>query len=861
MKEPAVCTGHHKRELLLANWSVCAAAPSSGATFSPPEGQTWWPLPALMPVAAALRALKQWSLDEAARRFDAQDWWYRLKFDAPGTERESQRYLGFDGLATLAQVWLNGVPLLTSSNMFVSHVCDVSDKLKSTGNELLICFQSLDTALAVRRKRPRWRAPMIEHQQLRWFRTTALGRTPGWSPPCPVVGPWKDIWLEERDTVELQQLALELKVEGTDGVVKCQLQAAPLSGRVLESIHLRIERHRQTNAVRLNFRADTDIFSGELCVPAADLWWPHTHGEPALYQGMLDIRIAGVTNAVTIDLGQLGFRTITLDRANGNFSLSVNDVPVFCRGACWTPLDAVTLRSSPESCRAAVAQARAAGMNMLRVAGTMVYEEEHFFDACNEQGMLVWQDFMFANMDYPVDDESFMQSVLPEVREQLQRMQSKPCLALLCGNSEVAQQAAMWGAPRELWQSAFFDETLAQLCSELVPGTPYWPSSAYGGSFPHQASSGTTSYYGVGAYLRSVEDARRSSLRFASECLAFANVPLLSTLERMPGGLATRVHHPAWKARSPRDLGAGWDFDDVRDHYLAALFNTDPAKLRSTNHDRYLVLSRVTTGEIMAAAFTEWRLPDSTCNGALVLFLRDLWAGAGWGVIDDAGVAKACFHGLKRVLQPLAVFLSDEGVNGLFVHAINERGESRQVELELKAWRDGDVLVASARKAWNLPARSTQSLPCLDLFEHFMDLGYAYRFGPMPCEAVTATLKDVHGTVLAASFHFPGGLNAQPESDVGLSASAFMRDAQTIELTVCTKRLAQSVHFDLPGFQADDEYFHLEPNDHARVTLRGTGNAPVSGYVHAVNSARSARINVLATATNDETVKAKESTA
>jgi beta-mannosidase len=861
MQAPSVRSGHHQRELLLANWSVCAAVPSAGAESYPPEGQTWCPLPTLMPVAAALRALKQWSLDEPTRRFDAQDWWYRLEFDTPVTSEPSRRYLGFDGLATLAKVWLNGMPLLTSSNMFVSQVRDVSDRLKSTGNELLICFQALDTALAVRRKRPRWRAPMIEHQQLRWFRTTVLGRTPGWSPPCQVVGPWKDIWLEERSTVELRQLALELQVDGTDGLVKYRLQVGSVSGRPIESVHLKLERHQQTYATRLHGGPEADSFTGELRVPDVALWWPHTHGEPALYRGLLSVRVAGTSEDIAIDLGQLGFRTITLDRSDGNFSLSVNGVPVFCRGACWTPLDPVTLRSSPENCRAAISQACAAGMNMLRIAGTMVYEEAHFFDACSELGMLVWQDFMFANMDYPTDDDAFRQSALSEAREQLQGLQARPCLALLCGNSEVAQQAAMWGAPRELWQSEFFDVALAQLCSEWAPGIPYWPSSAHGGSFPHQANTGTTSYYGVGAYLRGIEDARRSALKFASECLAFANVPPVSTLERMPGGLTTRVHHPAWKARSPRDLGAGWDFDDVRDHYLGALFNTDPAKLRSSDHDRYLMLSRIASAETMAAAFAEWRLPGSRCNGALVLFLRDLWAGAGWGLVDDAGVPKACFHGLKRVLQPLAIFLSDEGVNGLCVHAINERGESRQVELELKAWRDGDVLVASSQKAWHLPARSAQSIPCLDLFEHFMDLGYAYRFGPMPCEAVTATLKDPGGTWLAASFHFPGGLNAQPESDVGLSARAFLRDAQTIELTVCTKRLAQSVHFDLPGFQADDEYFHLEPNRPTPVTLRGTGNAPVSGYVHAVNSARSARIDVVASAINDETARAKDSTA
>jgi beta-mannosidase len=861
MNTSAVRASHHKRQLLTAHWSIAAATPSVPAPSLPPDGLVWSSLPALMPAAAALRALKQWSLDEPARRFDAQDWWYRLTFDAPATGAASRRYLGFDGLATLAQVWLNGQPLLTSNNMFVSHACDVTGQLKPVGNELLISFAALDTALAVRRKRPRWRAPMIEHQQLRWFRTTLLGRTPGWSPPCAVVGPWKDIWLEQRSTVELQQLTIEPLVIGSDGLVKCRLQISALSGHSIESVQLHIERDRQTYAAALAADSPADSFSGELRIAAVDLWWPHTHGEPALYRAALAIRMAGATEDITIDLGQLGFRTIALDRSDGNFSLSINGVPIFCRGACWTPLDPVTLRTSPENCRAAIDQARAAGMNMLRISGTMVYEESHFFQACNELGMLVWQDFMFANMDYPADDEAFMQSALAEVREQLQRLHSQPCLALLCGNSEVSQQAAMWGAARELWQSAFFDETLGRLCRELAPATPYWPSSAHGGSFPHQASAGSTSYYGVGAYLRGVDDARRSALKFASECLAFANVPPLSTLARMPGGLATRAHHPAWKARAPRDLGAGWDFDDVRDHYLGTLFNTDPVKLRSTDHDRYLMLSRIASAETMATAFAEWRLPSSTCNGALVLFLRDLWAGAGWGLVDDAGVPKACFHGLKRVLQPLAVFLSDEGVNGLFVHAINEHGESRQVELEVQAWRDGDVLVASARKSWQLPARNAQSLACLDLFEHFMDLGYAYRFGPMPCQAVTATLKDLHGMVLATAFHFPNGLEALPASDAGLSARARMTDPHTIELTVRTHRLAQSVHIDMPGFQADDDYFHLAPRSEARIMLRGAGDLTLSGYVHASNSARSARIDVVIPPPDSVASKARENTA
>ena len=237
---------------------------------------------------------------------------------------------------------------------------------------------------------------------------------------------------------------------------------------------------------------------------------------------------------------------------------------------------------------------------MLRVNGCMVYEDDAFFDACDALGLLVWQDFMFANMDYPASDAGFMASVREEARQQLARWQAHPSLAVICGNSEAEQQAAMWGAPREAWAQPLFDEQLAALAGELCPGVTYWPSSAHGGAFPHQNNVGTTSYYGVGAYLRPMEDARRAGLRFATECLAFANVPPPATLARMPGGTSLRTHHPGWKARAPRDLGAGWDFEDVRDHYLQRLYGVDPVALRSTDHERYLQLSRAVSAEVIA---------------------------------------------------------------------------------------------------------------------------------------------------------------------------------------------------------------------------------------------------------------------
>lgn len=837
-------TSNRKREFLTDNWCICTMPPGGVQDPALAEKFSWISIVEAAPAAAALRALKQWSINDPPRQFDAQDWWYRTVFDAPDAKAGEDTVLGFDGLATIAKVWLNKKLLLTSSNMFISHQCDVSNVLQDKDNELLIHFNALDDQLAKNRQKPRWRAPMVAHQQLRWIRTTLLGRTPGWSPPAAVVGPWRGVWLERQGQPDVKNIVLEISVDGTLGIVKCQLQLSTKNRQAIDFVDLRIERRGQAYVQRLDCSAGTNLVTGELRLNNVDLWWPHTHGEASLYSASLKIGMANLVEKTVIDIGAVGFRTITLDTTDENFSLSVNGVAVFCRGAVWTPLDPVTLRSAPEECHAAIVQVRAAGMNMLRVAGTMVYEEDHFYASCDEQGILVWQDLMFANMDYPGTDTEFMTSVVTEVRQQVCRLQSRACLAMLCGNSEVEQQAAMWGASREFWRSDLFEKTLAQLCSEHAAGTPYWPSSAHGGSFPHQANAGTSSYYGVGAYLRPLDDARRANVKFATECLAFANIPEPTVIGRMPGGFATRVHHPGWKERSPRDLGAGWDFDDVRDHYLDAVFGAEPLKLRYSDHERYLTLSRMVTGEVMAASFAEWRCAASPCQGAMVLFLRDLWAGAGWGLIDDAGAPKACFHYLKRVLQPVTVLLSDEGINGLFMHVINERGEDQQLELELTAWRNGDVRVASGKKVLTVPARSTQSVPSLDLFDHFIDLSHAYRFGPMTTDAVVATLKNSQGKQLARAFHFPGGLGIQLEPDIGLSARATMVNSTTAELTVQTKRFARGVYFDMPGFQAEDEYFHLPPESEAKIILKGTAIRPFVGFVQAVNSIKSARVDL-----------------
>ena len=823
--------------MLADGWRCTATAPGAydapGALAS--HAGPWTAATVPGTAAGALRAAGTWSLDGPARAFDAEDWWFETTFDALPGEAGAEDWLCFDGLASVADVWLNGAPLLSSAGMFTAHEVRVDGRL-APRNTLAIRFRALDALLAQKRPRPRWRAPMVASQQLRWVRTTLLGRTPGWSPPAAAVGPWRAVRLERRRVLALDDLRLRADA---DGRVDCAVRVTPVAGGAApDEVTLVLARGAQRFRVGLA-PGDDGHWAARATLDDVARWWPHTHGEPACYLAALECRAGTRTHRAPI--GPVGFRTIAVDTADGDFRVRVNGVPVFCRGACWTPPDVVRLDADEAALDAAFAQLRDAGMNMLRVSGTMAYESDAFLDRCDAHGVLLWQDLMFANMDYPEDDAAFDAEAGREVAQQLARLQGRPALAVVCGNSEVGQQAAMWGAPRARWTPSLFHERFARLAAEALPGVPYWPSSAHGGAFPHQASAGTTSYYGVGAYRRPLDDARRAAVRFATECLAFANPPERATHARMPGGLALRPGDEAWRARAPRDLGADWDFEQVRDHYVASCFGVDPLAVRAADPAWYLELGRVAVGEAMAATFLEWRRAGSPTRGALVWFLRDLWRGAGWGVVDADGRPKVPWLYLRRALAPLAVGITDEGVNGLAVHAINDRAEAFAGAIELACHRADGVRTGHATLDLTVPARGAVARSAVEWFDEFRDLSDAYRFGRRDQDVVVATLCGPDGVARARAVHCIGGLPGARQADVGLEATleAAPGGGAHRALHVRTRALALAVRVDVPGFRPEDDAFHLAPGESRRIALVADPafGAAAPGEVRALNSA------------------------
>jgi len=816
---------------LLDNWVLAPAAPDRIAEPSELNGMAldWIAAPVPGTVAQALLAAGRWDFEDR-RDLDAFDWWYRCPF-APGRiDPGVPARLRFQGLATRAEVWLNGERILNSDNMFQAHVTDVTRLLRET-NDLVLCFRALTRALAARRPRPRWKTRLVSHQQLRFIRTSLLGRMPGWSPPVAPVGPWRAISLELWRPGTFTDLSIQPRLEGGTGVVEVSAFAphaaeAEVAGTLSVghlSAELRAEREREGSRL-----------SGQLRIDDPARWWPHTHGAPRLYPASARLVVNG--EVTTHDCGGVGFRDVRILREDDGFALHVNDVPVFCRGACWTVDDIVSLAASPHLLRT-LTLLRDAGANMVRVGGTMVYESDDFYRACDELGLLVWQDFMFARMDYP-EDGAFVSSVTTEATQQVRRLSRHPSVALYCGNSEVEQQAAMVGVPRDAWRSPLFSEVLPEICARWHPAAPYVPSTPSGGAMPFHADSGITHYYGVGAYLRPVADARRAGVRFTPECLGFANVPSPDVVALAMEEDPPAMHDPRWKRRIPRDSGAGWDFEDVRDHYLGDLFGVDPVHLRSADTARYLDLSRVTSGEVMSRVFAEWRGAHSGCHGALVWFLKDLWPGAGWGILDSRGLPKACFYYLRRAWQPRAVLLTDEGLNGIHLHLVNDTDRPLSATLELVVLRDGRVTIAQAKTACAMGPHTRALYGSDALLGGFHDVSYAYRFGPPSHDVVAATLYGTEGEIVSEAFWCPGTQDAARRRHQGsVQAGARRLVDDCYEMTMTTERFLYGAHIDAPGFLPDDDYFHLMPGRRKVVRLQPIEDAPppFSGHVEALN--------------------------
>jgi beta-mannosidase len=806
----------------LTDWSVASAA--AGSVDHPdslaPSDLQWLPLEAPGTAAAALRLAGLWT-DESVIDFDADDWWFRTSF--PG-ESGSAGSIRFAGLATIADVWLNGEHVLHSEDMFIENTVAF---IAAAQNDIVIVCRSLRQHLAKRRPRARWKTRLVEAQQLRWVRTCLLGRMPTWPPNAAPVGPWRPVEVVIGAT-EFE--VVRLRAGFANGVGRAEFTGVYRGQTSPESARLRIG--DTTTDMLVTATNGGWSVTGVVTDADVDGWFPATHGVPTMYPASM---IVDVGHEVLYDLGQVGFRSLEVDQVDGAFRISVNDVPIFCRGACWVPIDPVGLWCTRDELRTALLQVVDAGMNMVRLTGTMVPEQDEFYELCDELGVLVWQDLMFANMEYPIGDPDFAAVVRSEVLQLLNRLDRHPSLTVVCGGSEVEQQAAMMGLDTGVFTNELGRSILANLVGEVLPDVQYVPCSPSGGVFAFTMSTGVSHYYGVSAYLRPLDDARRANVRFTSECLAFSNVPCPQSVDEFLRDGERPCHAPRWKARVPRDRGTGWDFEDVRDHYVRTLFGVEPMQVRYADSDLYLDLGRAASCIAIESTVSEWRRARSSCDGALVFTLRDMIEGPGWGLIDAKGRPKSVYYAMARASSPLAVLLSDEGLNGLVAHVHNDRPSRFEGRVRARSFGMDGNLVADRISDVEVPAHGSQVISVDSLFDGFLDLTSAFRFGPPTIDVVSVDLLSCDDHVMSRSSFLPQGSARVRTGAVHLGARA-VRDGSAMRVVLTSNLFAYYVSIDAPGWMPEDSWFHLMPGEERLIVCRPVGQqSRFVGQVRALN--------------------------
>jgi beta-mannosidase len=624
----------------------------------------------------------------------------------------------------------------------------------------------------------------------------------------------------------------ELRVEavvrplGTTKIVAARLVAKGPTGEHTCDVNLAVLSYTHVRLV------------GQLRIDNVATWIPHTHGVPNLYSISIHVTLAGGMEVRIHDV-PAGFRTIGQGKFCGDASqgpmIVVSGVPIFCRGMIWTPVNPISLNAPASEVRGRLAVLRDAGMNIVRVPGNSIWEDDAFHNACDELGILVWQDLMLARMDYPTEDSEFAALLTQEVRTELARVGRHASTAVICGGSEVEQQAAMLGLPPGIGRTSFVCKVLPMIAAELCSGIPVLPSSPCGGDLPFRLSTGVSHYFGVGAYLRPLTDARTAGVRFASACLAFANIPeqrLLDTIARIDPESAS-PGSAGWKRGVPRDAGMSWDFEDVRDHYLRLMYGVEPGELRRANPQFYLDLSRQLTGEIMATTVGEWRRAASPCAGAIILQAADLIPGCGWGVLDAEGMAKPALAILRRVCLPRAVWTTDEGLDGIDIHVANDSLEAFECTLRVALYRYDGIRVEEAARDIVVSAREVVRFGVEELLGRFIDANWAYRFGPRDHEVIVASVH-IGTDDIPSLQHFqrvgPISLRRESYETLGLRGTAEWHGEELHALVVAS-RPTWGVRIYAPGFVSDDSWFALEPGRPRRLVLRPLENGAIEPLV------------------------------
>lgn len=560
-----------------------------------------------------------------------------------------------EGLDTLAHVSLNGHEIAFADNMHITWVWDVKEQLHTGENTLEIRFDSPILYCAKKAEEaPGWESsdatPGFRH-----LRKAHCMFGWDWGPRLPDAGIWRPIFLRTWDGARLEN-ALMLQAHH-DGVVDVTIRPE-IAGESAWSAEI------TAPDGEVMIIPETTAAEQVVRVKNPQLWWPNGLGKQPLYR--VTVRLAAGDTRVW----RIGLRTMTVSREKDEwgeeFCHVVNGVKVFAMGADYIPEDNILARVTPERTRRLLEDCKAANFNAIRVWGGGYYPDDAFYDICDELGLLVWQDLMYACAFYDLTPD-FERSIRVETQQNVARLRHHASLALICGNNEM--EMFMAGANSALinhrtWEFVptyphhitdyvkMFEYILPAIVKETAPQTYWWPASpSSGGNFdaPNDENRGDNHYWDVWHGEKPFTEYRKFFFRYASE-FGFQSFPCLKSVEQftLPDdrNIFSRVmeRHQRNQAANGKILS-----------YLSQTFRYP------NSFDDLLYASQLMQAEAIRYGVEHWRRNRGRCMGAIIWQLNDIWPVASWASIDYYGRWKALHYAAKRFFAPVMISAEEEG--------------------------------------------------------------------------------------------------------------------------------------------------------------------------------------------------------
>ncbi len=647
-----------------------------------------------------------------------------------------------------------------------------------------------------------------------------------WGPRLPNIGLWRPVELVRRSRSILQDVhfyTLDISADSDQALVALDVTTQSTGSAHVElSIDLWDPQGKSVVNENREFKLHKGAQKSRIYLTVEDpsLWWTHDLGSPSLYR--LQVRLSQQGEKQDVFEQQVGIRTIELDQSPDYeepgtrfFRFKLNGVPIFARGANWIPADSFVARLKRDNYTMLLHKAVRGNVNMLRVWGGGIYEHDSFYELCDELGILIWQDFMFACALYPEEPEDFVQEVRLEATYQVNRLKNHACLALWCGNNENQwiQDKMHWNEPgHSLPGELYYHKLLPEIVAEQDGHTPYWPGSPYGGDDHNSITDGDRHNWHVwhGDLPRKFGEEPKVDQSPAG--VAFSNYALDMGRFISEFGMHASPVRETLKRCIPEDQlyfhSASMDHHNKDNPKNKGDNLMLPVTGLPENLQEYIDFSMITQAEGLKFAIEHFRRRKPHCSGALIWQFNDCWPCLSWSVVDYFGFEKAGYHYMRRAFAPVLASFKALADGTVEVWITNDTLTLFSDTITIRHATFDGQLVWQNKITVQVPANSSIKIRTIAPNELQRDAGH-------------------YLAVASAGNHFPKNrhffvmnkdLNRKPPR---LTIEHQKLDDNSTRITLTADRYACFVHFDVAdeSLTISDNYFDMEAGDIKEVTI------------------------------------------